>query len=458
MADAEQTPDLNIDDDVLLAETLNRVVSRLRDTDEGESVNDLLKDLDDEAIGHLLESVPADLRSRVWGYLPPERYWPVISGLQHDTISNLVGRLDDAGRDLLRRNATASNLLVFADALPDAMVDAILLDQDEDIADDLQQALQYEESQVGRYLNKNIMRVRPRVSLASFVERWKKREEVCAAYVVEASGEIVGHIPLDKALRLADERPVREIAEPVVAFDHDDEWEDLIDEVGADDQLAWYPVVRAGKVVGAVPVSAMLWELQDRMVAAAINDSPAGEEDLFTPVSIAARMRAIWLCVNLATAFLASWVIGWFEIALQQVVALAILMPVVASMGGIAGSQTLAVALRGLALNHITNANIRLLLNKEMRIAALNGVLLGLLIAVVVGIWFDSVTLGAIILVAIVINSLAAASSGTLIPFILAKFKIDPAISGAVILTTVTDVVGFMIFLGLGSLILVHGV
>lgn len=129
-------------------------------------------------------------------------------------------------------------------------------------------------------------------------------------------------------------------------------------------------------------------------------------------------------------------------------------MPVVASMGGIAGSQTLAVALRGIALNHLKRSNLTLLLDKELKIAAFNGVLLGALIGVVVSWWFSSLALGGIIFVAIVFNSLAAASSGTVIPFLLKQMRIDPAVAGSVILTTVTDVVGFFIFLGLGSLLL----
>jgi len=188
----------------------------------------------------------------------------------------------------------------------------------------------------------------------------------------------------------------------------------------------------------------------------AISEAPSNEEDLFTPVRTAAKMRAIWLTTNLATAFLASWVIGLFEGALQQLVALAILMPVVASMGGIAGSQTLAVALRGIALNHLQQSNLKLLLNKEIKIAAWNGLLLGIVIAGVVSYWFSSIPLGLVIFVAIVLNSLAAAASATLIPFLLKKMKIDPAVAGSVILTTVTDIVGFVAFLGLASLFLMH--
>ena len=199
----------------------------------------------------------------------------------------------------------------------------------------------------------------------------------------------------------------------------------------------------------------MFAELQEVTATASINEAPTGEEDLFTPVAQAARLRALWLAINLLTAFLASWVIGLFEATLQQVVALAILMPVVASMGGIAGSQTLAVSLRGITLNHLNEANIRLVLKKESRIALINGLVLGICIAAVVSVWFESVLLGGVILSAVAVNSLAAAVSGTVIPFVLKKMNIDPAISAAVVLTTVTDVVGFFVFLFVASLVLV---
>lgn len=180
------------------------------------------------------------------------------------------------------------------------------------------------------------------------------------------------------------------------------------------------------------------------------------EEDLFTPLTVATRLRALWLVINLLTAFVASAIIGIFDNVVEQVVALAILMPVVASMGGIAGSQTLAVAIRGgIALNHLHQSNLKLLVNKELKIATINGLIMGLVIAGVVYMVFDSWPLALIICCAIFLNSLAAAASGTLIPFTLKKFNIDPAVAGSVVLTTVTDVVGFFAFLGLGAIFLI---
>ncbi len=154
------------------------------------------------------------------------------------------------------------------------------------------------------------------------------------------------------------------------------------------------------------------------------------------------------------TAFLASWFIGLFEATIQQVVALAVLMPVVASMGGIAGSQTLTLIIRGLALNQITSSNLKALLKKELSVGGLNGIIWAIVIAIIACLWFKSFLIGVVIALAILANIVAAAFAGVIIPVILDKLKLDPALSGAVVLTTVTDIVGFVAFLGLGTLLL----
>ncbi|WP_283789092.1 magnesium transporter [Bermanella sp. WJH001] len=410
--------------------------------------------LQDDEIAHVIESVPLDLRLLVWKVLPASRYWGVLYALQEDTAKHLIDSLDEAGRQALQGQADSADLLLFADIMPTSMVDAILLDQEDDLVEELQQALSYDDTQVGRHLNSNILRVRPRVSLSSLAQRIRKKDEVKAVFVVTEDSELLGTIPLHVIFEQQNEVKAEAVMVPCTECDHLDELTDVIARLDPEENLSWVPVRRNNKIVGAMPVSVLFWEAQERVLQASIQETPSTEEDLFTPVSAAAKLRAVWLCINLMTAFLASFVIGYFEHALQQIVALAILMPVVASMGGIAGSQTLAVALRGLALNHITSDNIKLILQKEMYIAAINSALLGVIIALVVMYWFDSIGLGLIIFVSIFINGLAAASSGTLIPFLLKKVNIDPAISGSVILTTVTDVVGFVVFLGLGSFIL----
>jgi magnesium transporter len=217
------------------------------------------------------------------------------------------------------------------------------------------------------------------------------------------------------------------------------------------------PVVDAeGRLVGRITgddVVDLIREDADRTVMqmAGLNQ----EADMFGPVLAGSRSRALWLGINLLTALLAASVISRFEATLEQLVALAVLMPIVASMGGIAGSQTLTLVIRGLALGQVQPGNLRLLFNREMAISAINGVLWAVVIGLLVYVWFGNTMLGGIIGVAILINLLTAALAGLGIPLLLHRLGIDPVLAGGVILTTVTDVVGFFAFLGLASLWLV---
>jgi magnesium transporter len=217
------------------------------------------------------------------------------------------------------------------------------------------------------------------------------------------------------------------------------------------------PVVDGdGRLVGRITgddVVDLIREDADRTVMqmAGLNQ----EADMFGPVLAGSRSRALWLGINLLTALLAASVISRFEATLEQLVALAVLMPIVASMGGIAGSQTLTLVIRGLALGQVQPGNLRLLFNREMAISAINGVLWAVVIGLLVYVWFGNTMLGGIIGVAILINLLTAALAGLGIPLLLHRLGIDPVLAGGVILTTVTDVVGFFAFLGLASLWLV---
>lgn len=175
---------------------------------------------------------------------------------------------------------------------------------------------------------------------------------------------------------------------------------------------------------------------------------------MFAPVVTSARKRAVWLGVNLATAFIAAWVIGLFQATIEKVVVLAVLMPIVASMGGIAGSQTLTLVIRGLALGYVESSNARWILFKEIAIGLLNGFGWALIVALATVVWFKSWDVAAIIAAAMVINLLVAAITGVVVPIALKKMSIDPALAGGVVLTTITDVIGFMAFLGLGTVFL----
>jgi magnesium transporter len=216
------------------------------------------------------------------------------------------------------------------------------------------------------------------------------------------------------------------------------------------------PVVDTdGRLLGRITVDDVMDVIREESERSLMHAAGLDKEvDMFAPVLTSTRRRALWLGINLVTAFMAAWVIGLFEGTLEKVVALAVLMPIVASMGGIAGSQTLTLVIRGLALGHLQRSNAPVLLWKEFGIGTLNGLIWALVVAALAILWFESWQIGGIIATAILLNMLCAALAGVAIPLVLRELDIDPALAGGVILTTVTDVVGFFAFLGLATLVL----
>ncbi|GIU41696.1 magnesium transporter [Shewanella algidipiscicola] len=436
---------------------LSRVIDIVSHPEEQESASlAFISDYSDADLANLLESITDQYRAVVCRYIPADRGWGILHLLHYETARHVLDILTEAQMQELLKRITEIDVLTFAEILPSEVVEDYLEQQESLTIEQMQQALSYQDEEVGRYLNNDILRSRPTAPVRRVLERIEKYPErdFVGVYAVDAQGEYQGACTIEQLRHVAPSTPLANIIVEVDPINDDQDITKAAQHLNPVTGFAWHPVQKEGKIIGAIAVSILMQRLKERSLEVLASETAQDEEDLFTPVTVAARMRAIWLTTNLLTAFLASWVIGLFGDALQQVVALAILMPVVASMGGIAGSQTLAVALRGIALNHLKRSNLKLLLDKELKIAAFNGVLLGALIGVVVSFWFNSVPLGGIIFVAIVFNSLAAASSGTVIPFVLKQMKIDPAVAGSVILTTVTDVVGFFIFLGLGSLLL----
>ena len=441
-------------DEVLSDIEMEELVSKVLLSENSEGYFEEVKNLTIFQQVQLIESLPAEQQLSIWYGIDPTNWWSLIGYLQLETGRNLVNSLPAEEKVKLQKVAVYSEVLSLADILPKSMLDAIMLDQDEKVSLEFQQALTYSDDQVGRFAHRNILRVRKGISIGSVIDRLKRKDFISAVFMVDGDRTLLGYVPIAALFNNHDNDLIETVARPIQGVDDTDYLSDVATHCQFEEGMDYLPVIEDGKLTAAISISVILHEVQEEFASNSVSEAPVPDEDLFGPVSVAMRGRGLWLCINLGTAFLASWVIGFFEIALQQVVALAILMPVVASMGGIAGSQTLAVTVRGLALKHITSANIKLLYRKEMKIAILNGALIGALVAMVVAYWFNSLQLGIIILCAIVINSFAAAASGTYIPFILEKMDVDPAVASAVVLTTVTDVIGFAIFLGLGTLIL----
>ncbi|EJG1709182.1 magnesium transporter [Vibrio parahaemolyticus] len=385
-----------------------------------ESTEDLsfLKDYQEAQIANILESVNIAYRKRVIEAVPPEKYWTVFNLLRYDTAKHIHQSLNKELQHERLAYITDSELIIFADFLPTEFVDEYLIDQSEESVAHIQQALSYEDNKVGRYAEPHFLVANPKNSVGGIkTELLKRGQSPVRLIIVRDVGGVIGTIEPQTLLlhenhtKLTDLTVVTPILEDIQTI------QSVSKQVSIDGGAHWFPIMAGGKIMGVLSMAT--------------------------------------IAITLLTAFVASAIIGIFDNVVEQVVALAILMPVVASMGGIAGSQTLAVAIRGIALNHLHQSNLKLLVNKELKIATINGLIMGLVIAGVVYMVFDSWPLALIICCAIFLNSLAAAASGTLIPFTLKKFNIDPAVAGSVVLTTVTDVVGFFAFLGLGAIFLI---
>lgn len=407
-------------------------------------------------LANILESVNDQYRRLIIDVIPAQRYWVLLNFLKFETAKHIHQSLSEESAAEKLLYITENDVIAFADFLADDFVDEFLLTQSAETVAHIQQALSYDDDQVGRYGEPCFLVANAKNSVGRIKnEILKQVDSPIRLIIVRDASGIIGSV--DPETLLVHERTVRlrELAVVTPVLDDVQDIYEVCKQVSIDGNVNWFPVLSEGKVMGIMSMTTIALTLRELSLQSVTTERVGSEEDLFTPLKVAARLRGLWLVINLLTAFIASAIIGVFENVVDQVVALAILMPVVASMGGIAGSQTLAVALRGIALNHLHQSNLNLLLNKEVKIACLNGVIMGAAIATIVYFIFNSLSLALIIFCAIWVNSLAAALSGTLIPFVLNKLKIDPAVAGSVILTTVTDVIGFLVFLGLGAIFLV---
>ncbi|WP_413283030.1 magnesium transporter [Vibrio sp. MA40-2] len=432
----------------LLAEFINAM----------ESTDDLnfLKSYQDAELANILESVDALHRLQIVMVIPAERYWLILNFLQYETAKHIHRSLPEEVTNARLACINETDVITFADFLPTEFVDEYLLTQSEATVAHIQQALSYDDNKVGRYIESCFLVANSKNSVGKIKDEVSKRTDCPIRLIIvrDATG-IIGSIEPERFLTQANEIKLKELATSTPILEDIQDIHDISKQISIDGSAHWFPVLSAGKIIGVMSMTTIVLTLRELSLQAVVAENVKSEEDLFTPLRVATRLRALWLVINLLTAFAASAIIGVFENVVEQVVALAILMPVVASMGGIAGSQTLAVAIRGIALNHLHKSNLRLLVNKEIKIALINGLVMGAAIATIVYFIFGSIGLALIICCAICINSLAAALSGTLIPFTLKKFNIDPAVAGSVVLTTVTDVIGFLVFLGLGAIFLV---
>lgn len=418
----------------------------------------MLNNLPIPDIAHHIESAPPKARRILWELLDEEFEGEVIGELSEQVQQEFLSGMDSAEIASLFEDLDADDIADIMQQLPDQVIPEVLQAMGEQDRNRVANILSHDQYTAGGLMNTDTITVRPDLTLDVVLRYLRRHEEIPQVtdnlFVVNRNDTFLGTLSLSKLLTSSPNITVRELMVTDV---------EAIPVTMPDSQVAqlferhnWVsaPVVdERNKLLGRITI--------DDVVDVIIEDADhsllglaglSDEEETFTSVQRSAPRRAVWLGINLLTALLASSVINLFEGTIDKVVALAILMPIVASMGGVAGSQTLTVVVRGLALGQVSRNNIRWLMGKEFAIGALNGLLWAVVIGIIAAYWFDDPMIGIIIATAMVINLITAALTGSLLPVLLKSIKIDPALAGSVILTTVTDVTGFLSFLGLAAL------
>ncbi len=424
------------------------------------NIRRMVNELYPAEIAHLLESLHPSERELVWELVEPEKDGEVLTYVNDDVRAKLIRQMAPAELVAAAETMETDDLADLLQDLPDIVIQEVLASMGSQDRERLETMLAYSEDTAGGLMNIDTITVRPNVTLDVVLRYLRLRGEIPPMtdylIVVNRADRYIGLLSISDLLTkdpsLSVGRVMEKDIDPIPALmtarevAEIFEFRDLISAPVVDDD---------GKLLGRITIDDVVDVIRDEAEHSIMSMAGMDEEDdIFAPVVTSSRRRGIWLGINLLTAFLASWVIGLFEATIQQIVALAVLMPIVASMGGIAGSQTLTLVIRGMALGYIDSANAKRILIKELAVGALNGLLWALVVGVVAGIWFSDIRIGLIIGVAMMINMVMAALAGATIPLLMRRFGVDPALSSSVVLTTVTDVVGFSVFLGLATLLL----
>ncbi|MEE9447010.1 MAG: magnesium transporter [Arenicellales bacterium] len=451
---------MNLQDDQLqLSDVIEQLLAALERQDFIE-ISSTLAELNPAEIAHILEATPSRSRYTFLQRAPKDTWGEILLNIGDVAGAELAEHLDKATLKNLANALDTSDVAELIDVIPDESVDDLLSGMSAQRRERVQATLSYEEETAGRLMQSDAVNVRPDVEVDTVLRYLKKLDDVpsdtVVLMVVGRNGSFVGSVTILDLIRSDDNVLVKDIMNPNVKTIHPDDGENEVAVLfETHDLIAAAVVDDDGQFLGRIVIDDVVDVIREQGEHAFLGHVGLDdEEDLFAPMIPSAKRRAVWLALNLLTAFMAAWVIGLFEHALDKVVALAILMPVVASMGGIVGTQTLTLTIRGLALGQIGPGNARRLLNKELGISILNGCVWAVVVGVVAWLWFKDPVVGYVISAALFINMVVAALAGILVPLFLERIDIDPALSGVVVVTTITDIVGFMSFLGLATLFL----
>ncbi|MCF6288686.1 MAG: magnesium transporter [Proteobacteria bacterium] len=424
-------------------------------------VERMINSLPASEIAFFLESLPKDKRNKVWELIDSEYSGEILVHLHDEVRSSFIAQM--ANQELVSAAADLEldDLADIIQDLPKAVSDELLLSMDKHNRELLRRVLSYPEDSAGGLMNPDVITIRPDVTIDVVLRYIRMRGSLPSPlgdlFAVGRNGHYRGRLDVNDLLLQNPDTKVADLLDlqssPILATTpasevaQDFEHHDWVSAPVVDDN---------NTLIGRITVDDIVDVIREESEQTVMRMAGLDEEDdMFAPVMISSKRRAVWLGINLLTALVAAYAIGFFAQTLEQIVALAILMPVVASMGGIAGSQTLTLMIRGMATGQIGLGNAKSLLTREFAISILNSFIWALVLAGITFLWFQDWKLGTVIALALTINLIAGALAGVIVPLILRRLSIDPAIAGGVVLTTVTDIVGYVSFLGLASLYLI---
>ena len=418
----------------------------------------LLSNMSPPEIAHALESSPPKQRNVLFSLLKTEEEGDVLFELgeeiQQDLISNISNEeLTEAVIEL-----ELDEIVDILQKLPEERMKKILSNMSKVDRNRIEMGLTFPENTAGGLLNTDVISVRPNNSIKEVIsylrDLGKLPENTDKIFVVNDSNEYLGELSISGVITSNPSMVVREIMEtevhPISADLDDKEVATLFER---NDWISSSVIDENNKLIGRITIDDVVDVIREDADQNLLGMAGIAE-DTFAPPGRAAKSRVLWLSLNLITAFIAASTINIFQDVIDKFVYLAILMPIVASMGGVAATQTLTIVLRGLTLEQINSSNIRWLFKRELAVSILNGIVLSILVGFITYAWFQELAISLLISCALIINLISSVVAGILVPLILRKFKQDPAISGSVVVTTVTDVVGFLSFLGLATIYL----
>ena len=424
----------------------------------------LLNALYPSEIADVIEGSPRNRRDLIWSLVSNENKGETLAELTEEVRGNLLDELIDEdgpeGLAVIAKNLDTDDLADIIQSLPKNLVKKTVKSLDKQNQDRLSKVLSFPDDTAGGLMNIDTINVRANVTvevLLKYLRSLKKLpEQTDIVFVTDIMNKYYGFVSIQDLLVTNTGTLISDIMTKDNNIIEPDTTQHEVARIFENADLVSAAVVdRDGILLGRITVDDVVDVIREEADDSVLNMAGLNkDDDIFAPIIQSTKRRSLWLGANLLTAIMAAAAIGIFEATIEKVVALAILMPIVASMGGIAGMQSLALVIRSQALDQIGSSNSRLLILKEASIGVLNGLLWSSIVALAVYFWFESVFLGIVIASALLINLIIGAISGVSLPLILARLKIDPALAGGVILTTITDIVGFISLLGIATLIL----